>query len=86
MNICRNIYYDGKYRGLFELRNVEGKFMWCPAHTSKYPVSYPYPKVLYKNHLDHPYCDYSCQNFTFDAGDLDLPEEENENNCSDYTS
>lgn len=81
MNIYSNIYYDGKYRGLFELRNVEGKFMWCPSKASNYTKSYPYPKVLYKKSDDNPYNDYSGPYFMFNEGDLDLPEEINGNNC-----
>ena len=74
MDILRDIYYDGRYYGFFRLQNVDGKFMWCRADASDYPTKYPYPLILHKNHLDHPYCDYSAPNFTFDEGDLDLPE------------
>lgn len=69
MDILRNIYYDGRYCGCFKLKNVDGRFMWCPIYGTTIHAG-----TIYKNHLDHPYCDYSAPNFTFDEGDLDLPE------------
>lgn len=76
MNICRDIYYNGTYSGCFQLKNVEGKFMWCPIYGSQYTL-----KALRKNSDDNPYNDYSHPYFIFEESDLDLTEEVNGNNC-----